>query len=309
MGRTDELNSSPVSVVVPTWNGAYLLRESLPLLREAAAFVDLDYEVVLVDNGSDDETPDVVASLDLPIRTIRLNRNEGYSYACNVGIEAANHPRVLLLNNDVLMPERALRPLLAWSLGEVFAVGAASGHREQAFGEGQGEWPEGGYRIQLGVLTHCCLLDRAAFLELGGFDLIFSPATWEEMDLGVRVWRSGRRNVLDFRSCVFHYARTTVRRLFGDVGSERLYHRNRLFFLWKNLPGSLLMKHLLRRLPLDCASDVVTRGGPVIMGALWGALRRLPEAARSRRSMAGYPCSITDIVRETSEEGDLESWL
>ena len=99
------------------------------------------------------------------------------------------------------------------------------------------------------------------------------------MDLGVRAWRAGRRVVVDPRSRVFHYCRATVRRAFRYVQYERLYHRNRLLFLWKNLPPDLLRRHLLTRLPLDCASDVLTRGGMVITVALAQALCRLGRAA------------------------------
>ena len=46
-----------LSVVMPTWNGAPLLRESLPLIIAACEAAGVPYEILVVDNGSEDETP------------------------------------------------------------------------------------------------------------------------------------------------------------------------------------------------------------------------------------------------------------
>jgi len=284
--------SAGLSVVMPTWNGAPLLRESLPLIIAACEAAGVPYEILVVDNGSEDETPEVVAALDAPARCIRLDRNYGYAYACNAGIREAREPRVLLINNDILAPPHFLAPLLEWDRDDLFAVDSVMVSREEAFSQDAPAGAATSRRAQIGVPSHCCVLDRDRFLALGGFDLLFSPAMWEEMDLGARIWRSGGRIVTDPRSRVFHYTRATIKRVFSYVEYERIYHRHRLLFLWKHLPPRLLFRHLLLRLPLDCASDVLTRGGWVMTPALLGAIGRLgapsPGAPRAAAARARY---------------------
>jgi GT2 family glycosyltransferase len=297
-----------LSVVIPTWNGAHLLRESLPLLGAACAAAQVAYEVIVVDNGSEDETGQLLAGLDLPLHHIRLARNEGFSYACNVGVRDATHDRVLLLNNDILIPPHALSPLLEHPPGEVFAVGSVMVPREEAFAESEPVEPPPAPRPQLGVPTYCCVLDRRAFLDLGGFDLAFSPAMWEEMDLGVRVWRSGRRILIEPRSRVFHYWRATVHRSFTYLQTERIYHRNRLLFLWKHLPASSLLRHLLLGLPRECASDVLVRGGFVMTPALFGALGRVAAASAGRWSVRRLGGSYRGAVEQAGEVEEARSW-
>jgi GT2 family glycosyltransferase len=298
-----------LSVVMPTWNGAPLLRESLPLIAAACEAAAVPYEIVVVDNGSEDETSEVLAALDAPSRCIRLDRNYGYAYTCNAGIREARAKRVLLINNDILAPPHFLPPLLEWDRENLFAVGSVMVSREEAFSQDAPAGAATSRRAQIGVPSHCCVLDRDRFLALGGFDLLFSPAMWEEMDLGARVWRSGGRIVTDPRSRVFHYTRATVRRVFTYVEYERIYHRHRLLFLWKHLPARLLLRHLLLRLPLDCASDVLTRGGWVMTPALLGAIGRLGGAIAGRATCRRCPRSLWDATCDTGEEADLLSWL
>lgn len=291
---------------MPTWNGAPLLRESLPLIVSACESAAVAHEIVVVDNGSEDDTPEVLAHLGAPVRHVFLDRNYGYSFACNAGIREARRRRVLLINNDILVPEHFLAPLLQWDPDDVFAVGSDIVSRDEAFGTPPTVAEP---REQIGLPSHCCLLDRDRFLDLGGFDLLFSPAMWEEMDLGVRVRRSGGRIVTDPRSRVFHYWRATVKRVFTYVEYERIYHRHRLLFLWKHLPARMLLRHLLLRLPLDCASDVLTRGGWVMTPALFGALCRLGGAAAGRSEGRRWARSLPEVVRATGEEGDLLRWM
>lgn len=279
------------------------MRQSLPLLAAACAHVSVDSELVVVDNGSDDDTAQVIADSGFRYRLLRLERNEGYSVACNMGVEAASHERVLLFNNDVLVTEDFLAPLLTWPLDRVFAVGS------RIVPAGSPLPPPQRYaRRQIGVPSHCCLLLRSAFLSLGRFDLLFSPAMWEEMDLGVRAWQAGRVVLVDYRSRVYHLTRATVKRLYSYHETERLYHRNRLLFLWKHLRAAALARHLLHGLPRDAASDVMVRGGPVMGPAIRAALTQLPRVVAARRGAAGQ-APLEALAARTDDAHLWESWL
>jgi|HubBroStandDraft_3_1064219.scaffolds.fasta_scaffold05466_4 GT2 family glycosyltransferase len=91
------------TLIVLAWNRWELTRRCLETLRET----DLaDAEVLVVDNGSTDETPARLAELDW-VRTVRLPRNVGFVRGNNAGIAAADPSSdVVLLNNDLLFTQR-----------------------------------------------------------------------------------------------------------------------------------------------------------------------------------------------------------
>lgn len=88
--------SEPVSVVIPTFNRAALIGRALKTVLAAAAPGD---EVIVVDDGSSDETPAVLASYGERIRAVRTT-NGGAGRARNLGIAAARRPLVAFLDSD-----------------------------------------------------------------------------------------------------------------------------------------------------------------------------------------------------------------
>jgi glycosyltransferase involved in cell wall biosynthesis len=96
-----------VSVIVPTHNRARLLREALDSIYAQEGAGDLfDLEVIVVDDGSTDNTAEI-AALFPSVRYIRLSPNRGLSNARNVGIEASKGDYVAFLDDDdVWLPHK-----------------------------------------------------------------------------------------------------------------------------------------------------------------------------------------------------------
>jgi GT2 family glycosyltransferase len=86
-----------LTVIVVNWNGAHLLRTCLGALR-AQTFTD--FETVLVDNGSTDESLSLVAREFPEVRVIALNENLGLAGGTNVAIRQTDAPIIVTLNND-----------------------------------------------------------------------------------------------------------------------------------------------------------------------------------------------------------------
>ncbi|QDU67379.1 glycosyltransferase family 2 protein [Engelhardtia mirabilis] len=102
---------STVSVVVPSWNTIDLTRICLEFLYASDRPVE---EVIVVDNGSEDGSADMIAERFPAVRLVRNARNEGFARGCNQGIELATQDLVLLLNTDTEMAPDALGLMVAW---------------------------------------------------------------------------------------------------------------------------------------------------------------------------------------------------
>src|SRR3990172_4830039 len=104
-----------VSIVILNWNG---LKDTLACLESLKAVDYPSFEIILVDNGSTDGSPEKLASLakeNPKIRLILNSKNLGFSKGYNVAIQKAlehSAEYVLLLNNDTRVNPRFLAPLV-----------------------------------------------------------------------------------------------------------------------------------------------------------------------------------------------------
>ncbi|HVP40166.1 MAG TPA: glycosyltransferase [Candidatus Saccharimonadales bacterium] len=114
-----------VSAILPTWNGEAMLRRCLPSV--CAALSAAGGEVVVIENGSTDGSLELLRREFPGVRVLRNERNEGFTRAINQGLREARGRRLLLLNNDVVLTEAALRGLLEFmDRPEHARVGAVS---------------------------------------------------------------------------------------------------------------------------------------------------------------------------------------
>ncbi len=98
-----------LSIVIPTFNTASM---TLACCRAALAAPD-SAEVIVADDGSTDETAELLAREEPRVRVIRLEENRGYAVAANHGVAAATGSIIILLNSDAVIDEKALEAFLA----------------------------------------------------------------------------------------------------------------------------------------------------------------------------------------------------
>lgn len=120
-----------VSIVIPTWNGLELLKQFLPSVIRAAQHYYSPTEIIIVDDGSEDDTvgwltgegfveeqnSEIVKLAEegahqKALKLLRNETNRGFGETCNRGIEAAVYPLVFLLNNDVEVALNSIAPLV-----------------------------------------------------------------------------------------------------------------------------------------------------------------------------------------------------
>ncbi|MBN1341545.1 MAG: glycosyltransferase family 2 protein [Phycisphaerae bacterium] len=105
--------SQDVSVIVVSWNTRALLRECLASVFDRAGPVR--FEVIVVDNGSRDGSPDMVSQEFPRVRLIRNDENRGFAAANNQGIAVAGGRYVLLLNSDTTVLDEAIARAVVFS--------------------------------------------------------------------------------------------------------------------------------------------------------------------------------------------------
>jgi glycosyltransferase involved in cell wall biosynthesis len=208
------LSVSPkVSVVVACYNGARTLRACLDSLGRLNY---PDYEVILVDDGSTDATPDI-AGLHKNVRYIR-QPNHGLSVARNTGIEAAEGEIVAFTDADCRADEDWLYYLVGDLLNSRFA--GMGGHN---FLPPEDSPAAAAVLVSPGGPAHVMLTDRVAehipgcnmvfyrwaLKEIGGFDPIFTKAG-DDVDICWRLQQRGYRIGFNPAGFVWHYRRSTI---------------------------------------------------------------------------------------------------
>jgi len=251
---------SEISVIVVNWNRRELLRHCLLSLTEQRG---VSFEVILVDNGSEDGSVEMAQSEfgsrpGFPLRILRNASNRGFCAANNQGIAVASGDYVALLNNDAVASPGWLAALRrAFEYGADIGMAASKilvkedparidkvGHLiypdGQNRGRGSGELDQGQYDAMEEVLwpDGCAAMYRRSMLEqIGGFDEDFF-AYGDDAELGLRARIAGWRCLYVPDAVVWHHRGATL----GLTSTRRLQliERNRVLLAVKLFPWSLL---------------------------------------------------------------------
>lgn len=249
----------PVGVIILNWNGAELLRRYLPSVVEGNS--DGVADVIVVDNGSDDASREVLEKEFPAVRTLYFDRNYGYAEGYNRAVETLGYEYSVLLNSDVAVEPGWLLPLYDYMRGnpEVAAcqpkilsdadrsrfeyAGASGGFLDKhGFPYCRGrifdtvEPDTGQYDTPVDIFwaTGAALVVRTGdYLDAGGLDKDFF-AHMEEIDLCWRIHRLGKSVRVVPQSRVFHLGGGSLPA--SNPRKTYLNFRNNLFLLYKNLP-------------------------------------------------------------------------
>lgn len=203
-----------VSVVVLNWNGGELLKKCLESLQKNTEYPD--YEVIVVDNGSEDGSQELVRK-DFPdIRLIENEKNLGFAKGNNRGIKAGEGEYIFLLNNDTEVTKGWLTELVKVAASDP-AIGIVGCRLEYPDGEVQ---HAGGYVTSAGIAKHytsggqreveyvtgaALLIKKGVIEEIGYLDEKFSPFYFEEMDWCFRAKKSGYKIIYSPNAEIVHH--------------------------------------------------------------------------------------------------------
>lgn len=294
------------SVIILNWNGAEMLKRYLPSVVKntpASSRKGKEIEIIVADNGSTDNSLEVLAK-DFPsVKTIVLDQNYGFAEGYNRAIAQVDSEYTVLLNSDVEVTEGWLDPLLAYldTHTDVAAVqpkirswlrrshfehaGAAGGYLSKLYFpycRGRILWhveeDKGQYDTAAEVdwTSGACMCVRTkVYKECGGLDAAFF-AHMEEIDLCWRMRNAGWRLVCLPQSVVYHLGGGALS--YESPRKTYLNHRNNLLMIYKNKQhpcGVLFIRGLL---------DYVAACFYLLQGR-WGAFKAVFQARRDYRKM------------------------
>ena len=272
--KQNDKPAAPVAVIILNWNGSRLLREYLPSV--VATTDPAIGRVIVVDNGSDDDSLEVLRNEFPEVETIAFDKNLGFAAGYNKAIEMTRYPYTVLLNSDVRTSQGWLRPLYDFmeSHPEVGAIqpkllsdsdptsfeyaGACGGFidrngypycRGRIFANCERD--NGQYDTVADIFwaTGACLMVRSElYLRVGGLDSRFF-AHMEEIDLCWRILLSGHSIKAVPDSKVYHLGGGSLPA--SNPRKTYLNFRNNLLMLHKNLPDSVRAPKLFKRRLLD----------------------------------------------------------
>lgn len=243
------------AVVILNWNGTAHLRRFLPsVVRNTPAGV----RIIVADNGSTDDSVEVLEREFGGVEILRLERNFGFAEGYNRALAQIDAEFCVLLNSDVETPEGWLEPLIArlkadervaavapkllWSEApKSFEYAGASGgfidYLGYPFCRGRimksleqdcGQYDDAREVFWASGAAFCCRLE--VFKELGGFASYFF-AHMEEIDLCWRMQLAGYKVEIEPRSRVYHYGGGTLAT--DSPNKIMLNHRNNLAMLYR----------------------------------------------------------------------------
>ncbi len=282
-----------VSIIIPNWNGEGYLKECLESLMK----IDYDnYFVIIVDNGSIDNSIQMIRKNFGDVFIIENKKNLGFSAACNIGIKKAmlgGTEYVLLLNNDTVVKPDFLSKMVQVAKDED-KVGIV-GCKIYYFNDPTKLWFAGGDFIRWrmsgkhrywaqkdnksisgihdsGFVTGCCMLFRKEVFKTEGY--FYEPYFLgvEDLDFCYRAHKAGWKIKVNLDARIYHKVSLSRE---GEFSFSNGYYgtRNRLYFAFKRTRNYLAVFVLLFIIvPIRLLQWNIRGDREMAKGALFGVL-------------------------------------
>lgn len=277
-----------ISVIIPSYKNKELLlknlKNNLPYLN--------DCEVIVVNDYPEESLQEDLKKL--PVKLIENPKNLGFGAAVNRGASQAAGEYLLFLNSDVELSNANFRKALDHFVKnkKLFAVSFAQEEKDGSIvGKNKFFWQNGFFRhskadnLNFGfngwAEGGASIIDKAKFDQLGGFDEIYKPFYWEDIDFSYRAWKSGYEVLFDPHIKVVHPHESTIGKYFTSGKVKKIAYRNQLIFIWKNISDfSLILNHLILFIPN--LLSLLLKGQFSFLTAIIQAKLKLPQISQKR---------------------------
>ncbi|MHB8689929.1 MAG: glycosyltransferase family 2 protein [Solirubrobacteraceae bacterium] len=314
--RTSSAGGAELSVVIPSYQRPDLLERCLHSVLAAIAGTELQVEVVVVEDGADERSCELLRNAFPSVVLVALEQNRGYPGAVNAGIARSHGDWVLTLNNDTTVEEDVFDALMAAARadpavgvaaaqqrfsarrGTIYSAGTVLDERAHATDRLMGAPVSAGEAVPTEVFGACgaaALYSRAMLDRIGPFDERFVFGL-EDVDLAWRARMAGWRCLYVPGAIVYHDLGGTV--VHGSPWRLFQAGRNRWLLIAKNLDGRTLLRNLPKIVAFDLAyvayaslrfRTLAPIGGRIAGMRMWSTMRR--DGAAQRRPVELSPAA------------------
>ena len=259
----DVSNPAPfVSLIIPTRNSLSLVKQCVESILDKTTYEN--YEIIIVDNNSDDtKTLEYFDSLisDNRIRVLRDERPFNFSALNNTAVLQAQGEYIGLINNDIeVITPQWLDEMMSFAVqpgvgavgarlwfpndtlqhgGCITGIGGVAGHLHKNLPKGHLGYFGRAQLIQtLSVVTAACMvIKKNIYQEVGGLNEINLKIAFNDVDFCLRVREAGYRNILTPYAELYHHESAT--RGFEDTAEKQRRFRNEVYYMQKRWSDTL----------------------------------------------------------------------
>ncbi len=307
-----------IEIIIPNYNGFSLLEKNILKVFEAVTSVP-HILVTIVDDKSSDQEQESVRSLvhtlkekDYNIQLLENDKNMGFAGTVNKAAFLSQAEYLVFLNSDVIPSKGFLRPVLQHLQKDplLFGVGcmdqSVEGTKIIERGRGKAIWKKGLLIHSRGetdkadtfwISGGSSIVRRDLFIQLGGFDEVYRPFYWEDIDLSFRAQKAGFHILFERESVVIHeHSKGSIKQHYSESYIKTIAYRNQFIFLWKNITAPPLFSSHLKWLPYHI-THAVLRGDITFFKGFLLAIAHLPVIMQKRKNQKRfYRKNDTDII-------------
>ncbi|MFH0925301.1 MAG: glycosyltransferase family 2 protein [bacterium] len=283
------------SIIVTNWNGRTYLEKVLPSIIEAVNYDKREHEILLIDDCSTDDSISFVQGRFPQIKIISTPQNLGFQKASNYGVAHSQSEIIISLNNDIILSQDCLHKLIPYFEDQdVFAVSTRvllwdmktylAGKRTGIFKKGHLTLKDTDCHQRsytLFATGGAAAFDKKKFLELRGFDSLYYPLYWEDIDICYRALKRGWKVLYDPDITMYHKHQATILKQIEGKKLKYITARNSYLFLWKNITDKNFIGNHIIYLPIFLIKNISNLEFRFWI-AFFMALLKLPQILRRR---------------------------
>lgn len=251
-----------ISAIIPNYNGRDLLEKNLPTLIDELQCTGVDFEIIVADDKSTDDSIAFLEENYPNIILIKKECNSGFSATCNAGINVASKELIFLMNSDIILTKNYFEPQFKFFEREdTFGVmGKIIGYFDDKI-QDTAKYPKmNGTKLKATInyliddyqpnfwtpsfyLSGAnALVDAKKLKAIGGFDELFSPFYYEDMDLSIRAQRLGWKCYYEHQAVCRHEGSVSTNKI-RKTWVDTIYRRNRFVIHAVHFSGLRLLAY------------------------------------------------------------------
>ncbi|MEW6407142.1 MAG: glycosyltransferase [Patescibacteria group bacterium] len=312
-----------IHIIILNYNGMALLKKHLPSVIMAHNRCSYKSRITILDNGSTDGSLLYVRE-NFPEVNISISPKNLVLISYNAFIQQIKEKVILLLNNDVRLSEDCIDLMMPHFLdSSVFFVSPLvlnkdgndlnGGCMDFSFKYGlfQNKFKQPTVNKYSLFIGSSVAFDRDKFLALSGYDSIYLPGTYEDVDICYRAWQRGWFGICEKKAIAYHDDSASFNKEYGNKKRQIISARNAYIFVWKNIHSPTILCTNIICYPLVIIFNMMRLRFDLVLGYLQ-AIFLLPAIFKRRifcnRQIKRTDSEIKQLFNSTSGDKNVYTW-